>query len=191
MAVTIASAEDYEQQLNSLLPPGPAWTTPDPLLRAFADDFARVHARALQLIEEGDPRTTVEMFSDWERNYGLPDACVSSDQTLGQRRAALIARVTGLGGQSRAYFTALAAALGHTITITEFHPHSVNDSVAAPITGEEWAYVWQVNTAIAEVFQISVNDTVADPLAAWSNEALECVMNRLKPAHTIVLFAYT
>ena len=31
---------------------------------------------------------------------------------------------------------------------------------------------------------------VGEPLRAWSNEVIECQFNRLKPAHTRVLFAY-
>jgi uncharacterized protein YmfQ (DUF2313 family) len=38
---------------------------------------------------------------------------------------------------------------------------------------------------------LTVNGRVSDPLAAWGNTLLECVMRRLKPAHTTLLFSYT
>ena len=60
------SAGDYERQLLALRPPGPAWANDDPLLSGLAVGLARVHNRALDLIEEGDPRTTYEMLPAWE-----------------------------------------------------------------------------------------------------------------------------
>lgn len=146
---------------------------------------------AAALLRESDPRSASSMFTDWERVAGLPDGCVDiGEQTTAQRRAALVARLTQRGGQTPAYFVGLAAALGYTITITEFGPHTVNDDVNAAIRGAEWRYVWQVNAPEQTVSVMTVNDTVADPLASWGNTIIECVVQRLKPAHTQVLFAY-
>jgi uncharacterized protein YmfQ (DUF2313 family) len=161
------------------------------LLCAIADELARVDARGDVLIDEADPRTTAELLSDWERVAGLPDTCVVVEQSTQQRRASLLQRLTSTGGQSRAYFIALAAALGIPITITEFAENSVEDDVEAPLNGVDWAYAWQVNAALNTVFEATVEDTVEDPFASWSNAPLECVISRLKPAHTIVLFVYT
>lgn len=189
---------DYLHQLQALLPPGPAWpkdgdATITRLLSALSAELARVDGRAAQLVEEADPRTVDELFSDWERVAGLPDACATvygGDQTLAQRRAALIGRLTTLGGQTPAYYIGLAAALGYAITITEFHEHTVNDDVEHPFYGAAWAFAWQVNAALSTITELTVESTVEEPLAAWGNALLECVLNRLKPAHTTVLFSY-
>lgn len=193
------TAADYLAQLQGLLPPGPAWPSdPDAilthLLQALADEAARVDNRAVQLIEEADPRTTSELLADWERVAGLPDPCVVAagvTQSTAQRRAALLARLTTLGGQSAAYFIALAAALGYAVTITEFHLHDVLDDIDYPLYAAPWQFAWQVNAALNSVFELTVIDTVDDALAAWSNVALECVINRFKPAQTLALFSYT
>lgn len=190
---------DYLRQLQALLPPGPAWPADDTtilsrLLESLAAELARVDGRALQLVEEADPRTVAELFADWERVAGLPDVCVQAlgvDQTLAQRRAALVGRLTTLGGQSPAYFIGLAAALGYAITITEFRAHSVNDDVEHPLYGDAWIFAWQVNSALNTVTELTVDSTVDEPLATWGNALLECVINRLKPAHTAVLYSYT
>lgn len=190
---------DYLQQLQALLPLGPAWSrdevaTITHLLAGLSAELARVDGRVWQILEEADPRTTAELFIDWERVAGLPDSCAvafGGDQTLAQRRAALIGRLTTMGGQSPAYFVGLAAALGYVITITEFRAHTVNDDVEYPIYGEAWNFAWQVNAALNSVTELLVVDTVDDPLASWGNSLLECVINRLKPAHTAVLFSYT
>ncbi|MDP2786596.1 MAG: DUF2313 domain-containing protein [Pseudomonadota bacterium] len=152
-------------------------------------DAAYGSAQALQI--EFDPRTTAALFADWETTAGLPDACIGGGQTTGQRRAALVAKWAGQGGQTGAYFVALAAAMGYAITITEFRPHDVNLDVNAPLFDAAWRYAWQINAALDTVTVLTVNDTVIDPLSAWGNQALECMLTRLKPAHTHVIFSYS
>lgn len=196
MALT---STDYLQQLQALLPPGPAWSSDDAsfmtrLFTSLAQELARVDGRVLQLVEEADPRTVAELFSDWERVAGLPDACAvafGGDQSVAQRRAALVGRLTTLGGQSAAYYIGMAASLGYAITITEFQEHTVNDDVEHPLYGAAWAFAWQVNAALNTITDITVESTVEDPIAAWGNSLLECVIKRLEPAHTTVLFSYT
>lgn len=195
----VLTEPDYLRQLQALLPPGPAWPKDDSalltrMLGGLAAELSRVDGRAWQLLEEADPRTVAELFADWERVAGLPDACAvafGGDQTVAQRRAALVGRLTTLGGQSPAYFVGIAAALGYAITITEFSEHSVNDDVNHLIYGAAWNFAWQVNAVLNTVTEINVDSTADDPLAAWGNALLECVINRLRPAHTTVLFSYT
>ena len=193
------SRGDYLSQLQALLPQGPAWPRePDALLTrlldGFAEEFARVDARADQLIEEADPRTTYELLADWERVAGLPGTCAllaGIDLTVEQRRAALVAKITERGGQSRAYFIALAALLGFTITITEFHEYSVNDDIESALNGEDWNFAWQINAPLNTVIDMTVASNVDTPLSVWGNALLECALSKDKPAHTVALFAYT
>ena len=192
------SRADYLSQLQALLPQGPAWPREPAalltrLLDAFAEEFSRVDARADQLIEESDPRTTYELLADWERVAGLPGTCAllaGVNLTVEQRRAALVAKLTERGGQSRAYFIALAARLGFTVTITEFRPYCVNSVVNDPVCSEEWSFVWQVNSSLNTIITSTVRMAVNDPLRKWGNELLECALSQDKPAHTTVLFAY-
>lgn len=190
---------DYLSQLQALLPQGPAWPREASalltrLLDALSNEFARVDGRAQQLIDEADPRTTYEMLADWERVVGLPDTCVALAGvtfTVDQRRAALLSKLSGIGGQSRAYFIEIAARLGFTITITEFHEWNVGDDVEAALNGTAWNFAWQVNAPLNTVIEWNVESDVEMPFSVWGNEQLQCAMNRNKPAHTVVLFAYT
>jgi uncharacterized protein YmfQ (DUF2313 family) len=190
------NAEQYGDHLQALLPQGGAWprdrsATLTKFLQAWGDEFARIDGRGDQLIEEADPRTTLELLADWERVAGLPDECMGPGQTTAQRRAALLQRLTKLGGQSPAYYIDVAAALGFTITIDEFRAHDVDDDVDYPLLGSDWNFAWQVNSALNTVVELTVEDTVDDPLAFWSTVPLECVIRRLMPAHTVVIFAYS
>lgn len=178
---------------------GPAWPKDDNalltrLLSGLSGELARVDGRAWQIAEEADPRTVAELFADWERVAGLPDACAvafGGTQTAAQRRAALVGRLTTMGGQSPAYYIALAASIGYAIAITEFRAHTVEDDVNYALYGSAWDFAWQVNAALNTINEITVDMTVEDPLAAWGNSLLECVINRLKPTHTTLLFSYT
>jgi uncharacterized protein YmfQ (DUF2313 family) len=89
-------------------------------LTAIWGDF---EIRASTLLEvESDPRQTIELLPDWERNFGLPDPCYSAPQSIDQRQLALVMRMTLQGGQSRAFFIQVAQMIGYTITITEYRP---------------------------------------------------------------------
>ena len=193
------TAAEYRESLRALLPPGKAWTrdpgtTFDDLLDAMAQEWARLDARAEQLIDEALPDSTTELLPDWERVAGLPDTCGGDQsETLQGRRADLIARITSTGGQTPAYFIAVAAALGYTITITEFRPFRAGYSSAGDaLTNDEWAHTFQVNAAENTITPFRAGlSTAGEPLRTWGNERLECVINDLKPAHTHVLFAYS
>jgi uncharacterized protein YmfQ (DUF2313 family) len=123
---------DYTEAFLSMLPQGQAWPKHAPdgvLVRGIAglcDYWGFVDGRAADLLEiESDPRTTVELLPDWERNWGLPDPCYEEPQTIGQRQLALVMRMTMQGAQSREFSIEVAAMLGYTITITEHRPFVV------------------------------------------------------------------
>lgn len=188
-------AEQYREQLLARQPPGAALPAdPDSnwgrLLLALADDFARADGRAEQLLDETDPRTTAELLADWERVAGLPDSCVAAAQTTQERRAALVAKLTNLGGQSRQFFIDLAARLGYPVTITEFRRYHCERDCGQPVNEEAWQFVWQVNAPATTVREFSTESGAEDPLRSWGDELLECMFQRLKPAQTKVQFTY-
>jgi uncharacterized protein YmfQ (DUF2313 family) len=186
--------EFYRAQLQALLPLGAAWPREEgvltDMLSALAEEFARVDGRGADLLEESDPRTTTELLAEWERAFGLPDPCTAQADTYAERIADLVEKVTRIGGQSRAYFIALAARLGYTITLTEFDPFTVESVVEELLYDENWQFAWRVNAPAVAVTYFTTASYVTEPLADWGNERLECVINRVKPAHTIALFAY-
>ena len=181
MGIARATAEQYAQQLYLLLPTGVAWqqrlgSVLRSLLLAIADSLARIHNKLVGLPIEADPRTTAELLDEWEATVGLPDDCIT-DRTLStsERRAAVVARLVALGGASRQYFVDVAASFGYTVTITEPSLHQ-----------------WQVNSEednVITYFRIG-ESTMGDSLGEFGNEQLECLLTRIKPSHTELLFAY-
>ena len=140
------TGDDYAFAMAHLLPQGIAWPRePDTILqrtvRGLSQIFGYVDRRAGDLLEtESDPRTTIEMLSDWERNWGLPDYCfVGVGQNLAQRRYFLILKMTLEGGQSREWFIWVCNQLGYDVGITEFAPFMVGISRVGDTRGFDHA----------------------------------------------------
>jgi uncharacterized protein YmfQ (DUF2313 family) len=192
------TADDYRRQMQALLPRGFAWALAPAawltrLLSGLSPEFARIHGRVLDLIRESDPRTTVEMLQEWERALGLPDNCSSTlAPTLQARRDYVLTRLVSLGGQSRAYYIAVAARLGYAISIEEFRPFQCGRSQCGDaLNSQDWIWVWQVNGPAVTIRNFACGEsTCGEPLRTWGNDTLECRLNSIKPAHTRIIFSY-
>ncbi len=139
--------------------------------------FDEAQAQADLLLKEMHPDTCYATLEDWERVLGLPEPCTGKLTIRPQRQQAVILKHAATGGLSRQYYIDLAAHLGFAITITE------------GIDGDP--YKWRVNAPAQPVTSFRAGINVAGtPLRWWNNIVLECAINRLKPAHTEVVFAY-
>lgn len=193
-------ASPYRTQLQALLPLGSAWprspnTTLTKLLDAFALELERVGDRALQVLEESDPRSTIELLPDWERVCGLPDTCSAGlATTIQERRAAVVAKLTAIGGASIAYFTDLAASMGYDIEIEEFRPFITGLSrCGAMLLGDHPVrHQWRVRVVGPRFTQFRTGASqCGDRLGKIARaEDLECKLKRLKQAHTTLIFSY-
>lgn len=211
-----ARTATYAQALADLLPPGDAFQY-EPgsglarLLEGFAAELERVDGRILDLLREGDPRATLELLTAWENALGLPSPCTGPLTTIQERRSAIVARLTLLGGQTPAFFRALAAALGYTIRVEEFRQFEAGRSRAGdpitnagrpfvagagragdPITnGQAWLYTFAVVAPLVTSRTFQAGRSVAgEPLRAWQNLLLECTIRSVVPAHVAVVFRY-
>lgn len=190
-------AAAYTRQLQALLPTGAAWTrSPDAtltrLLAGLAAEFARVDARAEALLVEIDPARTYELLTDWERVLGLPDGCTPVSGTEAERRVALVQKLTSVGGQTPAFYVAMAATLGFEIEIHEFDPDVDLYAPGLDISGGRWRFVWRVHVLTQTDFTSFHVGTsgVFDHLVVGGSLDLECVIRRAAPAHTHVVFSY-
>lgn len=198
MALTGA---DYLAQLQALLPTGAAWSRePDAaltaLLKALADEFARADLRTDQLIVEADPRSALELISDWERVTGLPDSCSGTlATTLQERRDAVVSRLTAIGGASRAYFIAVADRLGYAVEIDEFRPFIAGINRCGDLLGGGHAvrHTWRVRVTGPRYTAFRAGVSQCGDLLGEIDRAddLECMLQRLKPAHTRLIVSYS
>ncbi len=188
----------HSELLKRLLPPV-AYNPNAPMLSAELEAEGRAldaaQLAADQILIEADPRTTTQLFTDWERIAGLPDSCCGTDSasTLAQRRTRLVEKLASTGGQSRQYFIDLAAKLGYPdVSISEFHEVSCDDPCDAPLTGADWLFAWQVNVGdYIAIHDMTCEDPSDSPLRSWQSTELQCRINKLKPAHTVALMNWT
>ena len=132
-------------------------------------------------------------LSDWERVLALPDPClVGVSQSTQQRIQAVVSKLQGRGGQSKAFYIGLAKSLGYEITIDTFQPARAGIARAGdPVNGGEWGFAWRVNApAVTITYAVAGRAAAGDPLASWGNKSLECRLSQMKPAESILLFGY-
>ena len=218
------SGDDYAEALASLLPYGQAWPRwPDSTLMktiyGLAQVWGFVDGRAADLLErESDPRLTIELLPDWERNWALPDPCFKTALTVAERQKMLVFKMTLLGAQNRQWFIDTAAWLGYSISITEFAPFTAGISQVGDTRGMElwndtpgqhpelmedfrWEigppelrFYWQVHVHLAPLmwFRVGSGEAGVDPhLKIGYAQDLECLLRRWKPAHTDIVFDYS
>ncbi len=203
--------EDYGEQFAAMFPRGRAWPADEEsvfqrVIRAVSMVWGDVDARAADLLmRESDPRVTVELLPDWEAAFGLPDPCISEPLTVADRQNALVQKMTTEGGQSRAFFTAVAARLGYAITIHEFSPFmagvsrcgETRDDVGdfrRQIGHPDMRFFWRISAADVRLtwFRAGSGQVGTDPhLRIGIASDLECLFRRWKPAHTDIVFDYS
>ncbi len=148
-------------------------------------DALKTSAESL-LLELFPDTCTAATIADWERIYGIipPDGAALAD-----RRLAVVQKKRLRRKLTRAYFVALAATVGYTVTIEEMPPNSAE-------YGGTWdtLFIWKVHVPIGtkEVTYFTAGDSSAgDRLADWTDEGtLEALFEALKPAHSHVYFVY-
>jgi len=110
--------------------------------------FDSADSRIMDLLVEIFPSTTDILLSRWEHEYGLSPR---AEDSLENRRCALLARYTDVGNLSQTYFVKLAAALGYDIFITEGGEQNnmfragisrAGDPVYSPVL----MWVWKITT---------------------------------------------
>lgn len=186
----------YKHQLGRLLPKGKAWEIEpdgelDRLLDGFAVELSRIGIRAEDLLDELDPRTTYEMLEDWERLLDLPDDCTSESASIEERRQQIVAKLVMRGNQSIQFYKDLAAALGYIIEIEEYEPFRVGDRAGDRCYGIEWVHAWAVISSLGSIRVFRASQSYAgERLREFGNDVLECIINRAKPSHSVVIFKY-
>lgn len=194
------TAADYLGALQSLLPRGRVWpregdAIQTKALTGLSETFARHHARSNALLGDAFPATALELLPEWEKTFGLPDTCTAGiATTLQERRSAVVTKLTARGGQSIAYYTAIAAALGYSVSIRQFRPFVCGTSQCgdqlngAATVRHTWAVT--VNGPRVTYFRTGISQA-GDKLGKITHaEDLECLLARLKPAHTDLIFSY-
>lgn len=177
-----------EDILNSLDPT-------EGMLARFNHVAGLSHDRVSNAIDDAKrecmPHKTEKLLPVWEELYEL----VPGDtDPLEIRRNRLLAKYLARGGMSIPYFTALAAAMGYTITITEYLPRRFGDPFGEPYRGEDWYWRWLVTiwTDTAVPFRMrQFGDPFGEPYTYYTEgQDLIDLIQELRPAWTTVSFEF-
>jgi uncharacterized protein YmfQ (DUF2313 family) len=187
------SRYDYLAGFQRLLPRGRVWHrglewVQDFELLTLMPTWERLQVRLNDLISEIFPCTTDELLPEWAETLGLPSECMGnlSKQEL---QLAVCAKFTARGGQSKAYFIAIAESLGYEITIVEFAPFRCGINRGGDnLYGSDWAFVWRVEESTPIRYFRTGISTARTRLRSWGIPLLQCVLEAIKPAHTVLLF---
>lgn len=195
------SGDDYAAALLALMPQGIAWppwiTSALSKVRiGLAQIWGYTDARAADLLEiETDPRKTTELLLEWEHAFGLPDNCFPLPPPNEEiRRVNLVAKMTLLGAQSRAFFIKQGVNIGETVEIREFAPYMcgvsrVGDTRILSVENSDPVHFrWQLGPP-ENRFYWTVK--ILALLPSFVGADLFCLLRRWKPAHTEVLFDYS
>ncbi|MEE4149779.1 YmfQ family protein [Pseudomonas viridiflava] len=192
--VVIRTAEHYAEQLQALLPPGPAW---DPervpevqqLIAGLSHEFARIDGRAFDLLNEMDPATVSELIPDWERVMNLPDPCLGLKPLFEDRRLSVRQRLVAVGGQNAAFYVGIAVSQGYPdASVTEFRTPRMGRSRFGKAHFGTWnaQFIWTLNTGGRQRLGRRFGASYwGERFGVNPGTAIECLIRRAAPAHGI------
>jgi len=186
----VSRAEELGEVLVRLQPPGTAAPgRPGSVARALyeglAEGFGRVEELAALLVRESDPRSSAALLGEWERFLGLPSPCTAGDaQTIPERRAAVLRRLTAAAGSTPADIEALAALLGAPGTVTEYRAFVAGSEAGGALSNGPWPHTFTLHAPVATgiFFQAGLAGA-GDALWAPTAASLECAILEASPAH--------
>lgn len=170
----------YQGAFLALLPTGKAWNkqpsgTLGRLSWALSDSVEQADSTATQLLKERFPSTAVMLLEDWENFLGLPD-CTSESGTMRERQSVAANKMRMVGSLNRRFYEWLVAQYGYRVRLTD---------------SDEGQYTTVVNVLNSVTYRnATVLDHVLTPLRVYDSGALECLLEKYKPAHQIYKFIY-
>lgn len=174
------SQTPFQVAFLQLLPNGLAWNKApgsklSALSRALSDSLKTADSVATQMLAERFPITSTLLLEDWERFLGLPD-CTSETGTINVRQLAADNKLKMVGSLCRPFYEDLAAQYGYEVELTD---------------SEEGQYTTNANVKSGVSYRnATVLDSCLTPLRVYDSGALECLLEKYKPAHQIYKFIY-
>ena len=210
------SLKDCIRLFYDLLPRGLAWnreveSNTYKLVSGLSEEFCRVEERLDDLLREIDAFQTFELLEDFEKMLGLPDECLNDlELSFEDRRRLVIAALSAQGGSTMEYFENLLLILGYEVEINDYviarsgrlrsgdrldgnEQNALSGRLRSGdrIYNSGWQFWFRVHspTAIVSYTRSGIMRS-GDRLATYGNSKIECIIRKLKPAHTAVWFTY-
>jgi len=163
------------------------------VLRSFIKGLAGEYERAIEqlriLITELDPRTTTLFIAELERNVGIPDGCFDGRGDIETRRLHVQVKMAMMNIQNHLEMIDLAEALGFSIQI--LHP------IDQALLPQQVPFVLQNPKRLRNTIIVKGNNLVPNALPqqvpfvvgkAQEQNILKCVLDKVKPAQSIIIY---
>lgn len=186
---------DFDRLFRSLMPKSycfdlSSYGTFGKVIALMAFALSYVWSLVVSLDTASDPVHSLNL-DEWEHELALPEKGVvrTSDS---ERRAEVVRKAIYGGGVSVNYFRQIANLFGFDCEIYEYNrnPEKFSSSMDSD---ERKPYYWMIKILSSDeitLHRCTCNDHCNRPLAWWEFSNFENLINKLKPAHTVCLFAY-
>lgn len=163
------TVRDYARMLYMLLPPGKVWnfvaTKINSVLLASGDELGRVHERVLDMLDESDPSTAVELLPEYEADYAL-----TAGSTTAERQANIVSR---------------------RVTRQRFRPVDFQTALA-PLLAQDAEDVVVIERSLAFIATIGDQNQIFDFFiyrdhtlpGTYFLASAQALVNDMKPSHT-------
>jgi uncharacterized protein YmfQ (DUF2313 family) len=188
--------EQQAQTLANYLPGGTAFaaknvtnTNTRKLLRGLADELMRSDEYIHLFRTDFLPDTTKYHISEWESAVGIPDTCMKGTGSDAERRLHVIIKLAWMALQTQPDFISLAALLGVSIAVEGGSIHGCFPFVF-PIKFYPSAKAARHTIVITADLPEELNFTYTFPIqfGTTAMSLMQCIFNRLKPAHVDITY---
>jgi len=162
-------------------------------LTATAVVLDNLQDSAARILTAIDPAKVPELLDEWEKDYGLPDACNGQAPTTTEERlGALYAKMVSHLPLTIPLLESIAASIGFVdTTVTKRQPATCISPCNTLLNGEAHRFVLDVNSPYEQSVQFaSCVSPCNAPLAVFEEPLLECVFRKLEPAYALFKFHY-
>ncbi len=164
-------------------------------LLAPATEGSLIEQMGEVLHHEIDPRASIYLLPEWQAEFGAdPYGVDTSNMITPQLQSYLYQRLINRGGQSRGFYSDLAASLGVPIGITEFTVTRYDQAVyddgvyVEPPAQFQWLVTLPATQTTVGVYDDLRYDEASETIA---QSPIQSILSALAPAHTQVIFSYT
>jgi len=159
------------------------------LIKGLAPELERVDNLMNAIIFNHFIPQTVNLIGEWESAVGIPDSCFSNNGTLEQRRANVVLKLANMNVQTLPDFINIGILLGfadieiYPLRDRAFPPYSV-PFIPQSAPESRFIFVVEATNAVPNVPPYDVPFIPGD----GGGSLLQCVLNKLKPANTKIIF---
>jgi uncharacterized protein YmfQ (DUF2313 family) len=192
--------QDYIRMFTQLLPPGDAWEASENsflynIFAGWAEECIRFEQRMLDLMDESDPRYTLELLPDFENDLGLPDQCfLTAEATIDQRRQEVVNILRNRQGLfSLPQIREVSAMFGFEVEVEEGIPSYFGGRFGSRFSPDESKYYITIRQISGNIIRARFGAShFGERFTKFDNELLYCVL--LRPvirADRAVTFIFT